>query len=117
MIREKIMTAQLLNAAVRKDIRRFLREDDLARNLYYTSHLPTDEVRCEIYFKSDLVIAGLPFFFEVFQALLGEKISCEQFLKHERVYYSRTSVPKITFNLPFAVALTGERIALNLLQR
>ncbi len=111
------MTTQLLNAAIRKDIRRFLKEDDLARNLYYTSRLPMDEVHCEIYFKSDLVIAGLPFFFEVFQSLLGEKISCGQFLKHEGAYFSKTSVPKITFNLPFGVALTGERIALNLLQR
>lgn len=105
---------------VSREIENFLTEDDLS-NSFYLHSLPMDLVNCEIKIKSDLVLAGLPYFFSVFQKIAPSFVSPEMFQlfrdfegKHLK---SSTSLTHQDFKLPFAVALTGERIALNLLAR
>lgn len=108
----------LLKKAMEEDFRRFFDEDDLSRNFRYIQSLPQDEVKCQLFFKSDMVIAGLPFFFEAFRFLGAEFSSAEysSFLQKEGQEVTASKIPQIEFSLPFSLALTGERIALNLLQ-
>lgn len=91
----------------------YFKEDDFHTNFAYISKLPGDTVSCSLKFKQDMVIAGLPFFVETFKYL------CDAKLDH-LIEWEGKSVKKgfeLEFELPFGVALTGERIALNLLQR
>lgn len=105
------MKSQRLFAA---DIEHFLQEDDLSRHHHYSLELPQEIVHCSLKIKSDCLLTGLPYFFAVFKSL-GAEISedlekdCEgkNFLAHEN--------KTLDFTLPFSVALTGERLALNLL--
>jgi len=98
---------------LKKHIELFFEEDDLNRNFYYSSKLPSDVVKCNLKFKEDCLIAGLPIFFEVFNYLLPERHDFSKQIAFE----SKKNIKEISFVLPFNVALTGERIALNLLQR
>ncbi len=108
----------LFSTAIKQDIESYLAEDDLKRNLYYLSQLPQDSVQCQLNIKSDLVLAGLPWFVETFNVLAGDDLlSYENFSSFEGQSFLKGSVLKVDFNLPFSIALTGERIALNLLQR
>lgn len=108
----------LLEKSVKKSIDHFIREDDLDRNLLYISKLPTDMVSCKLKVKSDLVMAGLPFFFEVFTYLQGEPIYYQEAIsEYEGKFLKEKDHVQIEFDLPFSVALTGERLALNLLHR
>ncbi|MBF0301308.1 MAG: carboxylating nicotinate-nucleotide diphosphorylase [Oligoflexia bacterium] len=105
----------------------FLLEDGIGTNDYYWLNLPSDSVNCTLKFKSkDTILAGLPYFFAVFDYLLNKttkknnlsvniKDSCESFLELEGSNINNRNY--IEFSLPFNVALTGERLALNLLQR
>lgn len=106
----------LTQISLRKDIERYFEEDDLNRNLYYMESLPHDPVSCELYIKSDMTFSGLPWFRAVFN-YLNESAFAENISKE----YEGKKLEKGTVislgALPFAKALTGERIALNLLQR
>lgn len=123
----------------------FFQEDGLEVNDYYWQKLPTKEVSGEIRFKTpQMVIAGLPYFFAVFSYLEQKEIGpkAELLLEWEGKYlggesidgnygidriYNTTSTTttnlstqattKLSFKLPFRAALTGERLALNLLSR
>lgn len=106
----------LFSQAIRADLERFLAEDDLSRNLFYTQALPEKNAKCSLYFKSDLVIAGLPWFFETF-AVLGATVPSELIKEFEGQKVKAKDKVQIDFELPFAMALTGERVALNLLQQ
>jgi len=107
---------KLTQLSLEKDMAHYFAEDDLSRNLFYMKSLPEDEVVCDLYIKSDLVLAGLPWFQAAFQYLgesdFGQAI-CDK--------YEGRSIKKGTKldlgRMSFAKALTGERIALNLLQR
>lgn len=101
------------NTGIHKMIENFFLEDDLGRNQFYMQSLPDDLVNCELKIKSDLVLSGLPYFKESF-AYLGftPQLNIEEWEgRHCKKGES------IKFTLPFSVALTGERIALNLLQK
>ncbi len=104
----------LLIKGMEADFTRFYAEDDLNGNAYYLEKLPTDLVNCSLKIKSDLVLAGLPFFLGAFN-YLGATLTENDFLKYEGKHFSAGEV--ISFQLPFSIALTGERVALNLLQR
>ncbi|MCK5884601.1 MAG: carboxylating nicotinate-nucleotide diphosphorylase [Bacteriovoracaceae bacterium] len=109
---------KVFRKALRRDFEIFFEEDDLKRNTFYTASLPDDLVNCTLYFKSDLVVAGLPYFFEAF-SFLGAKFSPETdelIKKYEGKKVKCNTREGINFQLPFSIALTGERIALNLLQ-
>ncbi len=92
-------------------------EDDLGRNYSYTDSLPSKEVECQLKIKDDMVLAGLPFFFEAFNYISQSKIDYNEYCGFEGHEFSKCEGKVIKFNLPFDIALTGERIALNLLQR
>ena len=91
----------------------YFKEDDFHTNFAYISKLPADPVACSLKFKQDMVVAGLPFFVETFKYLCDAKL--DALLEMEGKLISKGE--ELAFELPFNVALTGERIALNLLQR
>ncbi|MBP9674219.1 MAG: carboxylating nicotinate-nucleotide diphosphorylase [Bacteriovoracaceae bacterium] len=100
-----------------EEILHFLKEDGVASNAYYELALPKKEVFCKLYFKSPLTLAGLPWFFKVFE-VLGEKEALEEkYSSWEGQNIDPQKKPFLEFKLPAGMALSGERIALNLLQR
>ncbi|MBL6988488.1 MAG: carboxylating nicotinate-nucleotide diphosphorylase [Bacteriovoracaceae bacterium] len=103
--------------SLQKDLEHYFLEDDLSRNFYYIAKLPTDQVVCSLKFKSDLLIAGLPYFAQCFKYLGADKLDLAHFMKFESRTVTKESKFAINFELPFNIAVTGERIALNLLQR
>ncbi len=111
------MLNTLMTSAIRKDLEHFFAEDDLARNIYYTTKLPNDQVKCSLKIKDDMVLAGLPWLVETFRFLGAKNLSWDLFEKYEGKKFKKDEKSEIHFELPFALALTGERIALNLLQR
>ncbi len=103
----------LLEKSLQDDLRRFFEEDDLHGNAFYLRELPATPVECLLKIKSDLTMCGLPFFVAAFN-FLGAKLDYHSFKKYEGVKMHEGDL--IAFNLPFALALSGERVALNLLQ-
>jgi len=95
----------------------FYQEDQIEKNFNYLNSLPKDEVKCRIHIKDDLCLAGLPFFFESFNYLSKDPIDYQDFLSLEGRNFKKAEKKTIEFILPFNIALTGERIALNLLQK
>ena len=101
--------------SIEKNLYNYFAEDDLVRNTFYTRSLPTDSVHCQLHFKSDMVIAGLPYFTGVFRFLYPQ-LSIPATMEEFEGRYVNGDVC-IPFELPFNLALSGERLALNLLQR
>lgn len=104
----------LLEKGFEADLARFFEEDDLQGNAYYLRELPETVVECQLKIKSDLLLCGLPYFVAAFN-FLGGKLDYGSFKKYEGKLLSKGEI--LSFSLPFSMALTGERIALNLLQR
>lgn len=104
----------LNDRALENELSHFFAEDDLSRNLNYISSLPTDKVRAVLKIKSPMVLAGLPWFQASFRYLGSEGFEAP--MKAEGEFFSGETVVELG-ELPFNIALTGERIALNLLQR
>lgn len=115
-IRGITMQNSLFKKAVEIDMAHFFSEDDLQRNHSYISALPEDRVKCSLKIKDDLTLAGLPYFVEAFN-YLGAELDYKKFKEFEGLSFSKEDKFEIKFDLPFSLALTGERIALNLLQR
>ena len=92
-------------------------EDDIDRNFNYVSSIPEDRVKCSLKLKDDLVLSGLPFFCSAFNFLKPNCISYDSFQEFEGISFNKADNSQISFELPFNIALTGERIALNLLQK
>lgn len=105
---------RLLERSIAGDLARFFEEDDLQGNSYYLYSLPLTEVECQLKIKSDVMLSGLPYFVGAFN-YLGAHLDFDQFQKYEGKNFSKGEI--ISFHLPFSIALTGERVALNLLQR
>ena len=99
------------------------KEDAVGQNLFYQSSLPRDFVQCQLKLKDDMILSGLHYFFGAFkfldhQAYLdNQKVWNEFFRQNEGTSIKKDDNIILNFNLPFNVALNGERIALNLLQR
>ena len=98
-------------------------EDAVGQNHFYQASLPRDLVQCELKLKDDLTLSGLHYFFGAFD-YLDHEFASENFKNWNKITndYEGKVVKKndqviINFSLPFNVALNGERIALNLLQR
>jgi len=102
---------------IKKFVYRSLEEDGFQENFLYIHSLPTDIVNCQLKIKSDLVLAGLPYFFECFNVFLEEPINYKKHMVHEGHFFKEEEKKEIHFQLPFSVALTLERLALNLLNR
>lgn len=107
---------KLTQLAVQRDMAQYFAEDDLSRNLFYMKSLPEDKVSCDLYIKSDLVLAGLPWFQAAFHYLGETDFALNALDEYEGKRLSK-GVKVELGSMPFAKALTGERIALNLLQR
>jgi len=108
----------MINSIFLKDsIDFFLKEDDLAKNFQYLHSLPSGMVDCEIKFKDNLTISGIPFFFEVLNYISDVKINYSQFNEYENKDVKKEDNFVIKFQAPFNVVLCAERLALNLLQR
>ncbi len=110
------MNTSIIAKGFRPFIETYFYEDDLSRNLYYMNSLPSDLVKCQLKLKDDLIVAGLPFFVEVFN-YLGAELDYSYFKEFEAQRVLKSDLKEIHFDLPFNIALTGERIALNLLQK
>lgn len=110
------MKQKLIEKSLEREFENFFLEDDLSRNHTYISSLPNDIVSCSLKIKDDLVLAGLPYFFGAFN-YLGAELDYSKFLEMEGRKFNKVDKSEIHFSLPFSIALTGERIALNLLQR
>ena len=104
----------LLEKGVAHDLARFFEEDDLQGNAFYLAELPETPVLCQLKIKSDVLLSGLPYFVGAFN-YLGADLPYDEFKQYEGKFLVKGEV--ITFSLPFSLAITGERIALNLLQR
>lgn len=104
----------LMTLGFEADYARFFAEDDLQGNAFYLNQLPTDTVECSLKIKSDVMLSGLPYFVGAFN-FLGAELDYNDFKKYEGKNFKKGEV--ITFKLPFAIALSGERVALNLLQQ
>lgn len=97
-----------------KEIEAFLKEDDLFNHPLYFTSLPQKNVRAKIKIKSDLILAGTPWFQTTFK-YLGSDI--EDLKKFEGKKFKSGEEIELKGQLSLAAALTGERVALNLLQK
>lgn len=97
-------------------IARFLAEDGIDQNYFQLKNMESDRVACHLKFKSSGMICGLEFFFETFN-YLGAEFDYKKFLIHEGQLVQKEEKFEINFSLPYNVAITGERVALNLLSR
>jgi len=112
------MMNSIFNKEWSKELEQFFKEDQVGTHYNYILSLPNEVVRCELKIKSDLVLCGLPFFISTFDYLNHKAPVNQSLLKlneYEGRFFKKGEV--LTFELPFDQALTGERIALNLLQR
>ena len=96
------------------DIEHWLQEDDLLRNFHYTKSLLKHPVKLVLKIKSPLTLAGTDFFAATFVAL-GSSVDCSFLSSFEGTKLSKMEI-EFPEPMPFNVAVTGERLALNLLQ-
>lgn len=106
----------MVNTALHNQMASFFAEDDLSRNITYLTSLPQDLVETKLFVKSDMVLSGLPWFEAAFQ-YLGHDCNLREVMNEFEGKKQQKGLVIETGKMPFAVALTGERIALNLLQR
>lgn len=95
-------------------IENWLTEDDLVRNAYYTRSLPRHPVKLVLKIKSPLVLAGTDYFAATFTQL-GSSLDFSFLVQNEGKKFSQTEI-EFPETMPFNLAVTGERLALNLLQ-
>lgn len=105
----------MMNQEWRKQVAQWLSEDDFFSNQYYLSSLPSTPVKLHLKVKSDMKLAGLPHFMSVFESLSRVPLSQFDVMKHEGFDFKKNDEFSIDLELPFKVALCGERLALNLL--
>lgn len=95
-------------------IEQWLLEDDLTRNYHYTKSLPTHPVRLQLKIKSPLILCGTDYIAATFLQL-GSDVNFS-FLKE----FEGKKLDPMTIDfpetMPFNIAVTGERLALNLVQ-
>ncbi len=116
-LESKRVNYQPMNEVIQKgllpDVERWLLEDDLNRNHHYLRTLPTHPVELTLKFKTPLLVAGTDYFSAVFK-FLGEDVSEITELENKEFISPESYVFKK--KVPFNVAVTGERLALNLIQ-
>jgi nicotinate-nucleotide pyrophosphorylase (carboxylating) len=96
------------------EIENWLKEDDLIRNFHYTRSLPKHPVKLFLKVKSPLLFAGSDYFQATFLALgCNENLSRLNEFEGKMLEVQTIELPN---PVPFNVAVTGERLALNLLQ-
>lgn len=102
--------------ALLPQIEQWLIEDDLVRNFHYSRSLPKTEVELSLKIKSPLILAGLDYLAATF-IFLGVDDSQFDFLESlEGKKFEVGNVIDFPDTIPFSIAVTGERLALNLVQ-
>ncbi len=104
----------MLHKVIENDIKLFLQEDDLHRHFGVAQSLPMDLVHCSLKIKSPMTLAGVAWFGATFN-YLGANLPTNFLTELEGKEFKDPY--QVDFELPFAIALTGERVALNLLAR
>lgn len=113
MLFTQIVKRNRLDRTLKNTIEKFYQEDDLSRNLFYQESLPADLVKCSLKIKDDMILSGLPWFQESFAYLKSDFKLPTSLIENEGKKLTKGT--EFNFDLPFNVALNGERIALNLL--
>lgn len=103
--------------ALTADIEAWLKEDGIGDVAIYWQRLPSTPSRAQIKIKSDVTLAGLPWFIAVFETLDKNIQGLESLMEYEGQYLRAGTVIDLPVNLPWGVAITGERLALNLLHK
>jgi nicotinate-nucleotide pyrophosphorylase (carboxylating) len=99
-------------------IRQWLEEDGWGECQTYWSSLPETPSQCVLKIKSPLMLAGLEWFIEVFDFLQPGLISALRPLKeYEGRYFSGPCEIALPVHLKWSTAISGERLALNLIHR
>ncbi|MBY0518390.1 MAG: carboxylating nicotinate-nucleotide diphosphorylase [Bacteriovoracaceae bacterium] len=101
---------------IKSDVQQWLKEDGVEGYSSYWSTLPTVESQAELIIKSDTLLAGLPWFIAVFETL-DPKLNLQSLLEFEGKFVKAGLKISLPTKLKWSVALTGERLALNLLHR
>lgn len=96
------------------DIQNWLSEDDLTRNFHYTKTLPTHPVKLELKVKSPLILAGTDYLAATFIEL-GSVMNFSFLSEYEGKKFNEMTI-SFPETMPFNIAVTGERLALNLVQ-
>lgn len=90
-------------------------EDDLTRNFHYTRMLPKHPVHLNLKIKSPLILAGTDYLAATFLHL-GSENDFSFLHSYEGKKLTEGTVIAFPETMPFNLALTGERLALNLVQ-
>ena len=96
-------------------IQNWLDEDDLTRNFHYTRMLPKHPVKLVLRIKSPLVLAGTDYLAAVFTQL-GSQNDFSFLEAFEGKELGDGTTIEFPETMPFNLAVTGERLALNLVQ-
>lgn len=98
------------------EVKKWLEEDDLARNFHYTRSLPNHPVELRLKIKSPLLMAGMDYLSATFVALGLSPKHFDALRRLDGHFFNAGEEIPFSFSMPFSVAITGERLALNLLQ-
>jgi nicotinate-nucleotide pyrophosphorylase (carboxylating) len=98
-------------------VTKWLEEDDLQRNFHYTRALPQTPVQLSLKIKSPMILAGTDYFSAVFVALGASAEDFKELRALEGKELSQGHVVELKAKHPFALTVTAERLALNLLQQ
>ena len=96
------------------DVKNWLEEDDLNRNIFYIKSLPSHEVELSLKIKSDLILAGTDYFLTVFSALGFSSEKLNSISEFEGRRLKKGEMIDLG-TAPFGIALSAERLSLNLL--
>lgn len=108
------MAMEMAKKSLIPQIEQWLLEDDLTRNFHYTKALPTHPVKLQLKVKSPLILAGTDYLAATFLALGSKDIF--SFLSEYEGKKLEPQTIEFAETLPFNIAVTGERLALNLVQ-
>ena len=96
-------------------IQNWLEEDDLTRNFHYSRSLPKHPVKLQLKIKSPMILAGTDYLAATF-IQLGAENNFSFLREYEGKKLSEGTVIEFPETMPFNLAVTGERLALNLVQ-
>ena len=100
---------------IRRSLQNFFEEDGIFNHLNYWKSLPQTEVEGHLLIKQPCLLSGTDWFIECFRYLGAEAFDSKSLRENEGKLLDQGK--KIFVGkLPFNLALTGERLALNLLQ-
>lgn len=101
-----------------KELDFFLDEEELSKNHFYSNSLPQEEVSLRLKIKSPLILCGTPYFIAVFKHLAPElNFNFSDLSELEGKPFAGNEIVELQQKIPFNIAISAERLGLNLLQR